>query len=1649
MVKDIISKYLRVAEKTEFIRGFKKETMIPASGNKESNESNESDEKDFSSINPEKGKQEADNSLTQSKEVAIVGVACRFPGAGNYEEYWGNLRQGKSNIQEIPPDRWDWKAYWGDPITENNKTNSKWGGFIENVDAFDADFFGITAREAETMDPQQRLMLELSWSCFEDAGICPSHLAGENIGVFTGIANLDYKELQEKEFSSIATHYASGIAQSVIASRISYYFNFKGPSFPLDTACSSALTAIHAAVHSIQRGECSMALAGGVSLLLTPLRYICFAKVGILSPTGSCKTFDDAADGMVRGEGAGVILLKPLEKALADGDYIYGIVKGSAINHSGKTHTLTYPNPEAQAEVIIGACTQAGVTPDSISYIETHGTGTPKGDPLEFRGLLTAFQHVASQAGIKLGNYYCGLGSVKTNIGHLEAASGIASVIKVLLAMKYKQLPGIHNFKQLNHRISLQDSPFYIIKQLQEWNPPAGLPKRAGVSAFGFAGTNAHVIIEEAPVYTRAAAQEQPYYLICLSAKTEEALRRKEQDLALWLEKEGRNNGNNNLGDISGTLLLGREHFEARSAFVVRNIPELQEKLKQVLENGQAEGYFKASNPERQGDTLATEESDRTMMEESLFDGEINEQEYYNKLIGLAESYTKGYNPNWKLIFHGQNPRRISLPTYPFAKERHWVPDIDAKPTGRGDIASIHPLLHQNTSDLAEQRFASTFTGREFFLADHIVKGESILPGVAYLEMARAAVEQAAGALQAEKTRIKLKNVVWARPIVVRDKPVRVYIGLYPEEDRIAYEIYSQPDEAGTESIIHSQGIAVLNADQDVPTLDLAALQTECGQTALGSSQLYEAFKTIGLDYGPAHKGIEQLYIGKDQALARLTLPSSVANTQDQFVLHPSLMDAALQASVGLTLYAGETLLSGGNIPLKLSLPFALGELEIFDNCTAVMWAHIRPSAGSVAGERLQKLDIDLCNDQGHICVRLKAFTSRTLEGELDAGTYGTLLLEPCWREQPVARELPASTYAQHLVILCEPDNISPEDVGIRMNKVRCLSLKSAQPEIGERFQTYAAQVFEEIQSILKDKIKEQVLIQIVAAGLNEEQLCAGLAGLLKTARLENPRLMGQLICVEPGQDTETIIEQLKENSRSPQDQEVRYQDGKRLVAGWSEMEVSDETMEIPWKDRGVYLITGGAGGLGLIFAREIAHKVKEAVLILTGRSPLAEDKQVRLKELETLGGRIIYRQADVTDKDAITGLMEDIRQEFGNLDGIIHAAGMLKDSFIIKKTKEEFQAVLAPKVSGLVNLDQASQDQRLAFFVVFSSIAGAMGNPGQADYSTGNAFMDAYAHYRNNLVASGRRHGRTLSVNWPLWQEGGMQVDKETETMLQQNTGMVPMQTGTGIRAFYRGLAAGKTQMLVAEGNLAKLRRSTGLDSPAGGITKPKGKINAADAADDSLQAQTLDLVKQALGNVIGLSQEKIQPETHFEKYGIDSIMQVNIIRKLEKVTGELPKTLLFEYSNTQELVDYLIENHSEKLSESIAPAEQETIIQPPNAPAASNLQRRSRFMKLQEAVLPEQTAEDIAIIGISGRYPLSNTLEEFWEHLKAGDNCIAEVSSQRWNTSLAQALSKGQLPYQYEKYYGGFLDSIDRFDHYLFEIPRDQVLELPPEVR
>ncbi len=504
----------------------------------------------------------------RTEPIAIIGMGCRFPGADSPEAFWELLKNGVDAISETPQDRWDADTLYDADATAAGKIASRWGGYLRDIDQFDPYFFGISPREASRMDPQQRLLLEVTWEALEDAGQTREHLAGSQTGVFVGVhsQSSDYYLMQTDDLNSLDTYSGTGTSHSVIAGRLSYLFDWHGPNISIDTACSSSLVALNLAVNSLRTHESSLAITAGVNVILSPHFSVAASRMHMLSADGRCKPFDARADGFVRGEGCGAIVLKRLSDALADGDTILALIRGSATNHDGNTNGLTAPSGLAQQEVIQQTLTNAGVAPEQIGYIEAHGTGTSLGDPIEVEALSAIFNGVGG---------HTLLGSAKANIGHLEGAAGVAGIIKAVLSLQHQTIPGLPHFTQLNPHISLENTPFSIPTKLTHWDSN-GQRRFAGVSSFGWSGTNAHVILEEAPapVAVEQAAPLHNRQMLMLSAHTPEALQAQAtayRDFLLHTEAA--------LADILYTASQRRTHHEYRLTASGHTKAELAEQL--------------------------------------------------------------------------------------------------------------------------------------------------------------------------------------------------------------------------------------------------------------------------------------------------------------------------------------------------------------------------------------------------------------------------------------------------------------------------------------------------------------------------------------------------------------------------------------------------------------------------------------------------------------------------------------------------------------------------------------------------------------------------------------------------------------------------------------------------------------------------------------------------------------------------------------------------------------------------------------------------------------------------------------------------------------------------------------------------------------
>ncbi|MDF4005205.1 amino acid adenylation domain-containing protein [Luteibacter sp. PPL552] len=576
--------------------------------------------------------------------IAVIGMSGQFPQAPDLDAFWDNLREGRDCIGDVPASRWDWRGEPGD--------HARWGGFIDGIDVFDPLFFGISTREAELLDPQQRLMMVHVWKALEDAGYAASALAGSDTAIYVGTGATGYGTLVQRAGLAGEAHASTGGVPSVGPNRISFLFDWHGPSEPVETACSSSLVALRRGVEALRRGDASLAVVGGVNTIVTPDAHASFGKAGMLSPDGRCKTFSADANGYVRGEGVAMLVLKPLSAAERDGDLIHGLVRAVAENHGGHANSLTAPNPTAQADVIRKALAEAGVDPATIGYVEAHGTGTRLGDPVEVQGLKAAFG--PSQA-----TGYCGLGSVKTQIGHLELAAGVAGVVKVLLQMKHRTLVKSLHGERINPYVDIEGSPFYLLGESREWTPlrdAAGraLPRRAGVSSFGFGGVNAHAVLEEYVPAPVAATVFNAPALVVLSARHEARLR--DQARALLAFVSDREVA---LHDLAYTLQVGREAMTHRLGFVAQTIDDLRQTLSRLVETDDTAGVIRGVAPRTPAG--ATDQTPQTPTQ-------------------WLERWVNGGSVDWVARYGATRPRRIRLPTYPFARDRYWVPTPAAAP---------------------------------------------------------------------------------------------------------------------------------------------------------------------------------------------------------------------------------------------------------------------------------------------------------------------------------------------------------------------------------------------------------------------------------------------------------------------------------------------------------------------------------------------------------------------------------------------------------------------------------------------------------------------------------------------------------------------------------------------------------------------------------------------------------------------------------------------------------------------------------------------------------------------------------------------------------------------------------------------------------
>lgn len=1587
--------------------------------------------------------------LANLEPIAIVGLSGRYPESENIEVFWENLRDGKDCIIEIPKDRWDWQAYFNADRTSEGNHYSKWGGFISGVDEFDPLFFNIPPVDAELIDPQERLFLQHAWMAVEDAGytrasLQRAHQAEQTgqVGVYVGVMYGEY-QLFGAESSLQGKRMGIPVSYASIANRVSYILNLHGPSMTLDTMCSSSLTAIHLACQDLKQGRTHLAIAGGVNVSIHPNKYLILSAGQFISSDGHCQSFGEGGDGYIPGEGVGAAVLKRLSDAERDGNHIYGVIKGSALNHGGKTNGYSVPNPKAQAVVIDLALKEYGTDARHVSYIEAHGTGTKLGDPIEIAALNQVFRQYTKE------RQFCALGSAKSNIGHCESAAGIAALTKVLLQMKHRMIvPSLHS-STLNPNIDFEASPFVVNQTLREWVQPEidgkRVPRIAGISSFGAGGSNAHLIIEEAP-QDGLLARNTPEHahagvVIPLSARTHAQLKRKAEDLLAFVNKQALAI---DLHAMAYTLQVGREAMDMRLAFVVDSVAQLAERLDAYCRGEQGIDQCFSGQVEEDNDSLSVLSQDEDMREA------IDKWIARKKFAKLAELWVAGLELDWRKLNTERKAALISLPTYPFARDRYWVSrTVGGTVLSGSGAARLHPLVHANTSDFFEQRYTAEFSGDEFFLADHQIDiggagKRKILPGVAYLEMVRAAVELALPP-QAGARRLAIRNVAWAQPIVV-DSKKRASVVLWPNgEHLVDFEVQSSDADVENQAI-HCQGQVDVSAGFPPERRDIVALQTRMAQGALTSERLYDAFRAMGIHYGPAFRCVAGIAKGQGELLAELRLPGALDQNKNDYALHPSLLDSALQAAIGLVALDA--------LPDQPSVPFALDSIALHAPCSSRMYAWVRYAAGGQGQSGIQKIDIDLCDQDGNVCAILSGLASRTIQAPAAATRTGLLLARPRWEPLEITPE--ASTqaigYRHHRVLLCELSQCDAARLSAALPGAEATLLPATgTDDLAERYRLAALACFETLQTRLKAAPQDKQLFQLVIGCEGDDSVLAGLTALIDTARLENPNLIAQVVLTERGIDENALAGQLRAAATCSGESLLTFVRNTPSVRRW-DTDLADSAGSLAYKDRGVYLITGGLGGLGGLFAREILTRTEGAVVVLSGRSGLSAEKRAAFDALaaalSATGGQLHYRQLELNALDQVQALVSNLVQEFGALNGVFHSAGMTQDAFIIKKTADEFAAVLAPKVLGTAHLDAATQHIDLDFMVLFSSVSSAMGNAGQADYAAANGFMDRFAAFRNRLVAAGQRRGKTRAINWPLWEEGGMQIDAQTREWMQQASGMQPMKTASGMQALNRSLELDADQILVIEGDLDRLRRALqNRHAPVAAdvLLAPEASVGV-DAS--LLLEKTQRYLSNEFASLFRMPAHEVDPKAPLEKYGMDSVLAMKLTNQLERSFGSLSKTLFFEYQTIASLAGYLVKAFPDAVREKTGMGDAPPRAVPPAAPAASRALTSAARSKARLAAPAARGSVEIAIVGVSGRYPFAKDLNEFWENLKQGRDCITEIPADRWDHTPFFEPGRNKPGKSYAKW-GGFLAGVDQFDALFFSISPKEAELIDPQER
>ncbi|MCP3060222.1 type I polyketide synthase [Myxococcus sp. K38C18041901] len=1376
--------------------------------------------------------------------IAIIGMGCRFPGGASSPERFRELLWSAGDaVTDVPADRRALRgAHDAEPSTPG-KTTMRRAAFVEGVDRFDAEFFRISRREAEGMDPQQRFFLEVSWEALEDAGLSPHRLAGTRTGVFAGIHARDYALVAEGGLERVGAHYSTGVDASYVAGRLSYLLGLEGPCMAVDTACSSSLVAVHLACQSLRVGESTVAIAGGVKLLLAPHLSVFLSKAGALSPSQVCRAFDRDADGMVQGEGCGVVILKRQRDAVRDGDRILATIRATAMNHDGASGGLTVPNVRAQESLYRLALERAGLEAGQVDYLEAHGTGTRLGDPIELEGISRVYGRARGSA------RPLWVGSVKPNIGHTEAAAGIAGLIKAVAILQSGEVPPALHFEHPTPEFAWEGSGLAVARERMSL-PELGRPHRVAVSSFGMSGVNAHALLEAHREAVEAAPDVGPY-LLPLSARGEAALR----ELAgVW----SRQLPGMNLRDACFTAGAGRAHHDQRLACVAHTREELQALLRRASEGQEGEGAFQGRLKGSGGRGVVFVLGDDASLARGLMRAER----------GLEPSFLRHVEPLDGVF-------RQLMGTSVFAREAAPLRSVE-KRDGVVD-------------GMAGESVSARARGRE---------GDAALLLICQLALAELwrsfGVEPSAVAGHGTGA---LSAAVIAGLLTV-EEALQIVLGLPPPQSLPARPakcpFLSFREETWVDA--GAEGAVGDLASRDVPDVDLSAEHLMERNASVYLSLACETSLGEAVEAAAQRRGRDVLHgasaVGLDARHPLLTLAAKLYCAGVPLRFEHLFPEAKKVVAPTYPWQRERFWWDGEREPAKaapVAVEDAAASEELFHE---ISWS---PRESERTQARL---------DGTWLIVSEEPEATQAIRDALtDAGGEVVLARPGAAYERVSARDhrLDFTQAASFSLLLRELCSADPELRGV------LFLARAENPEAPESLprdvRVQAVAVTSLVQALARATLERPPRLCLITRGSQAvggapesvSLLGASLWGLGRVIAYEHPELRCLRIDVDSVSAVESsrlLVDELRRASAPPaEDDEVTLRGDRRWVPTLTQGRRTP-TPAKPFRPRAdrTYLITGGLGGIGLRLASWlVSHGARH--LALCGRTGETPEARRVLAPLRATRAQVDVFSVDVSQTESVAALLRSVRSGGPPLGGLFHCAGVLADGSLLQLEPRSFDSVMGPKVDGAWNLHTLATEATVEQFVLFSSTASLLGAPGQGNYAAANAFLDALAHLRR------ARGLPAISLQWGSWAEIGMAAADARRGARLAEHGMEPMSVDAALSAMALTLAEAPVVRAIARFDVQRWTRShpsvarSSLFRPQVHAPRSEGEPRKLREALLSLEGPARSHLMEArlkdmVAHVCRLSPERLHATDSFESLGLDSIMALEL---RDLVLGEL----------------------------------------------------------------------------------------------------------------------------------------------------------------